>query len=102
MIARAGTGSLAFLLVLSACASEPVGTGDTYARFDAGFRRLGASEERGRCFSEKLSRGDAADEAARIVESSASKADMQERVLSADEATRRAFIRASFGCSLFS
>jgi hypothetical protein len=94
--------SLLLLLALAACAGRGRMQDDYYQRFDAGFRRLGASEARGRCYSEKLARADTqtAAEAARIVEESEDKADMKARVLNAGEPTRRAFIRANFGCSL--
>jgi hypothetical protein len=94
--------SLLSLLALAACASGGATRDNYYERFDAGFRRLGASEARGRCYSERLARADAetAADAARIIEESADKADMKSRVLNADEPTRQAFIRANFGCSL--
>lgn len=91
------------VFALAGCASRSASQRDDYfARFDAGFRRLGASEARGRCYSEKLARADSetAAAAARIVENAADKADMKMRVLNADAATRQAFIRANMGCSL--
>ncbi len=95
--------SLLSIIALAGCAGDSaLRRDDYYARFDAGFRRLGASEARGRCYSERLARADAqtAADAARIIEESADKADMKSRVLNADAPTRRAFIRANFGCSL--
>ena len=91
------------VVALAGCAGDSAARRDDfYARFDAGFRRLGAPNARGRCYSERLARADAETAAAavRIIEESADKADMKARVLNADETTRQAFIRASFGCSL--
>lgn len=95
--------SLLLIVALAACAGDGGSRRDDYyERFDAGFRRLGAPEARGHCYSDKLARADAetAAAAARIIEESADKDDMRSRVLNADEPTRQAFIRASFGCSL--
>ena len=94
---------LLLIVALAGCAGDNAARRDDYyARIDAGFRRLGASEARGRCYSERLARADAetAAAAARIIEESVDKADMKSRVMNADEPTRQAFIRANFGCSL--
>lgn len=89
---------------LAACASDRPYSEDYYSRFDDGFRRLGASEDRRRCISQSLAGTDprTIDEVARIIEESADRSDMRSRVLGAGEETRRAFIRANFGCSLTS
>lgn len=103
-------GPLFFLaFALAACGTSggddfSAGSGRQYAdRIESGFVRLGATESRSRCFSERLTRGDeeTAAEAARIVEESADKEDMRRRVLSSSGETERAFIGAKFGCSLF-
>lgn len=94
---------LVSVIALAGCAGGSAARRDDFfARFDAGFRRLGASEARGRCYSERLARADAETAAAavRIVEAAADRADMKARVLNADDPTRQAFIRANFGCSL--
>lgn len=74
-------------------------------RIKDGLTRLGASEGRGDCFARRIAGSlDERDEeeAAKIVEAAASKAEMRAGVLGASERVRRAFIGANFGCSLFS
>lgn len=100
-----------FLLAVASAACGTSGGGDFSSapgreysdRIASGFLRLGASDERSRCFSDRLTRGDreTAAEAARIVEEAADKDDMRRRVLSADAATERAFVGANFGCTLY-
>ncbi len=95
-------------LLAVACGSRPdddfsVAPGREYSgRIAEGLMRLGASDARSRCFSERLSRSDrdTAADATRIVEESADRDDMRQRVLKADGETTRAFISAKFGCTL--
>lgn len=100
-----------FLATLAAagCASSggdalSFADGASAMRIRDGMQRLGASEERGDCFARRIagSLDDAEEEeAAALVERSASKDDMRESVLSASGPVQRAFISANMGCSLF-
>lgn len=93
------------LALLGACASMRRGEeSPEAARIRAGMARLGASEERGACFADRLEASlsrKKSEEAAALIEAARSREDMRERVLDSSEAVQRAFIRANMGCSLF-
>lgn len=111
---RTGAALLLLLVAAPALAGCAVGARSEMTSVDAsagesrikhGLTRLGASEGRGDCFARRIARSlDERDEeeAAMIVETAASRAEMRESVLGASERVRRAFIGANFGCSLFS
>ncbi|MEQ8936620.1 MAG: hypothetical protein RIE56_12600 [Amphiplicatus sp.] len=100
---------LAAALLAAGCASSSSDSlseaeGVSALRIRDGMQRLGASEERGDCFARRIARTldrEDEEEAAALVERSASKDDMRESVLSASAPVQRAFIGANMGCSLF-
>jgi hypothetical protein len=95
---------------VAACAS---GSDDGYSagndaraanagRISQGLQRLGATEERGSCFGDRIAQSldDRRQmEAARVVEEAESKGEMRDKVLNASRPVRKAFIGASMSCA---
>ena len=72
-------------------------------RISDGMQRLGASQARGECYANHVTRTlieSEAVEAADLIERALSKDEMRENVIAANTSVKQAFIKAHFGCSL--